>query len=101
MLRDVLSNFHNNYLSASDSDLKDNEFAFYARNDAAEIVRNTIQRPDLEVTVSVGQGNWAEIPWIGIFNPESTTTATNGIYIVYLFNTDMVGSFWNYALLSA
>ena len=89
MLRDVLSNFHNNYLSASNSDLKDNDFAFYARNDAAEIVRSTIQRPDLEVTVSVGQGNWAEIPWIGIFNPESTTTATNGIYIVYLFNADL------------
>jgi hypothetical protein len=37
---------------------------------------------------SVGQGNWAQVPWIGIFNKEITTSATKGIYIVYLLSAD-------------
>ena len=37
------------------------------------------------VTGSVGQGNWAMIPWICIFDRSITTTATKGVYIVYLF----------------
>lgn len=89
MLFDVLESFRNNYIAATKDELKDHSFALYARRDAAEIVRETIKRPDLKITVSVGQGNWAEIPWIGIFNPEITTSATNGIYIVYLFNSDL------------
>lgn len=36
-------------------------------------------------------GNWAELPWIGIFNPQITKTAQSGYYIVYLFREDMQG----------
>jgi 5-methylcytosine-specific restriction enzyme A len=38
---------------------------------------------------SVGEGNWADVPWIGIFDSEVTIGAQNGPYIVYLFSTDM------------
>jgi 5-methylcytosine-specific restriction protein A len=89
MLRDILGRFHNEFLKASHTELKGNDFANYARNDASEFVQQTIMRPDLKVTVSIGQGNWAEIPWVGIFNPEITTSATNGIYVVYLFSSDL------------
>ena len=37
---------------------------------------------------SIGQGNYAEIPWICIFNTRITTTATKGIYIVILYTAD-------------
>ena len=89
MLNDVLLKFRDDFGNASVRPLKDDAFANYARTDAASVVETTIDRPDLSVTVSVGQGNWAEVPWIGIFNPEITTTATNGIYVVYLFSTDL------------
>lgn len=44
-----------------------------------------------KVTGSIGQGQWAEIPWISIFLKDITISATNGYYIVYLFKSDMSG----------
>ncbi len=35
---------------------------------------------------SVGQGNWATVPWICIFDKRITTTAQHGVYIVYLLS---------------
>ncbi|MED4116304.1 MrcB family domain-containing protein [Priestia megaterium] len=40
---------------------------------------------------SVGQGQWAEIPWLCIFIKDLTISATRGYYIVYLFNADGSG----------
>lgn len=37
---------------------------------------------------SVGQGNWASVPWICIFDKRITTTAQRGEYIVYLLSED-------------
>lgn len=36
-------------------------------------------------------GNWAQLPWVGIFNPQITRSAQSGYYIVYLFREDMQG----------
>lgn len=88
-MRSIFENFAESYLPATSEKLKDHSFASFARHDVVKLVQENIGRPDLKVTCSVGQGNWAEIPWIGIFNPEMTTSATNGIYLVYLFNTDL------------
>ncbi|MCL2611203.1 MAG: DUF3578 domain-containing protein [Defluviitaleaceae bacterium] len=38
---------------------------------------------------SVGQGNWAEIPWVAIFDESISATAQQGYYIVFLFSADM------------
>lgn len=38
---------------------------------------------------SVGVGRWAEVPWIGIFNKNITTSAQKGFYICYLFGNNM------------
>lgn len=40
---------------------------------------------------SCGQGNKAMNPWVCIFDTRVTNTATYGIYIVYLFRSDMTG----------
>ena len=89
MVLEVLTKFRNEFIGASKTALKNNAFGNYARSDAKDIISAATDRPDLKVTVSIGQGNWAEIPWIGIFNPEITTGATNGIYLVYLFSADL------------
>jgi hypothetical protein len=44
---------------------------------------------DYEVHGSVGTGNWAFNPWVGVFDREITDTARHGYYIVYLFDADM------------
>lgn len=38
---------------------------------------------------SVGQGNWAAVPWLAIMNKSVTTSTQRGYYIVYLFSEDM------------
>jgi len=40
----------------------------------------------LVVEGSPGQGNWAAVPWISVFDPAITTSATRGYYVVYLFH---------------
>lgn len=53
-----------------------------------EIVRH---RPTLRVKMSVGQGNWASIPWIAFLDNRETGTTQNGVYPVFLFRHDMSG----------
>lgn len=38
---------------------------------------------------SAGKGNWAAVPWIGVFDSEISKSAQRGFYIVYLFSADM------------
>lgn len=41
----------------------------------------------LLIKASVGQGQWASVPWCAFFNPLITKSAQKGIFVVYLFNT--------------
>lgn len=41
------------------------------------------------VVGSGGKGNGAVCPWISVFDPDETTTAQRGMYVVYLFAADM------------
>ena len=68
--------------------LKGNEFADYVRSDLKQIFESVVLRQDLRIKASVGAGNWAEIPWIGLFNEQITTSATHGIYVVFLYSAD-------------
>jgi len=47
--------------------------------------------PFLKVRWSVGQGNWAKIPWIAVLDSRETATTQKGAYCVYLFRQDMSG----------
>ena len=47
-----------------------------------------ISREKHLITGSVGQGNWANVPWICIFDRSITTSATKGVYVVYLLSKD-------------
>ncbi|SFC72983.1 MrcB family domain-containing protein [Massilia yuzhufengensis] len=42
-----------------------------------------------KVEGSIGNGNIARVPWVGIFRKEITESAENGYYIVLLFSEDM------------
>ena len=42
------------------------------------------KRPDLVVSISVGQGNWATVPWIALLNTNVTNSTQEGIYVVFL-----------------
>lgn len=44
--------------------------------------------PQLQYTGSIGKGRLANIPWIGVFDERVTTTPTQGLYVVYLFDIE-------------
>ena len=86
--REVLATVFASYDSERLKPLKGSSFARWFSHDAAASLASILARPDLHFEGSVGQGNWAEVPWFGVFNPESTTSATQGVYVVYLFSAD-------------
>ena len=63
----------------------------FVRNEmTTEITRLPfIDHSQYVVTGSVGQGNWAAVPWLAIMNKDITTSTQSGYYIVYLFSEDM------------
>lgn len=44
---------------------------------------------NFKIEGSIGNGNIARVPWVGIFHRSVTTSAQNGYYIVLLFAQDM------------
>lgn len=49
----------------------------------------TADQDNLKIQGSIGQGNFANYPWIGIFNTKVSTGATVGYYIVLLISDDL------------
>jgi hypothetical protein len=47
------------------------------------------RRPDLLVNISIGQGNWAAVPWIALLNTKVTRSTQEGIYVVFLIATGL------------
>ena len=89
-LRDGVDKILKGYLTSKQETFAGNSMAEFIRNSIPQIIYDTseINQQEYLVTGSPGQGNWASVPWIGIFNRNITTTATRGIYIVYLFASD-------------
>ena len=50
-----------------------------------------LSRIKYKIKGSIGAGNLADIPWMCVFDQKITSTATNGYYIVFLFNAKMKG----------
>ncbi|WP_160032578.1 MrcB family domain-containing protein [Paenibacillus sp. An7] len=89
-LQAALSQVMNTYLQAKTEP--------FAQHPLGTLVRNTIpnQLVDLlsldehyKIQGSIGQGNWATIPWIALMDKRITQTTQKGEYIVYLFSEDM------------
>lgn len=79
------------YTKARSEALASNELARFVRNDMKQIFLNLpcIDSNEYNITGSVGQGNWAAVPWIAIMHKNITTSTQRGYYIVYLFSEDM------------
>ncbi len=92
MLKEQLLRILSEYQSVTNNPLKENELAGFIRNNIPETISQLASIPmSYKVQGSPGKGNWAEIPWIGLFDKEVTTSAERGYYIVYLFDAQMQG----------
>lgn len=90
LIRPVIEQLLNNYVKSKQEIFAEHIIGAYIRKDAPEALYQTglIDRQNYLITGSVGQGNWATIPWLSIFDKRITTTATQGVYIVYLLAED-------------
>jgi MrcB-like, N-terminal domain len=55
----------------------------------AERLRTTL--PQAKVKPSVGQGNWARVPWIAVLDPRETDSTQHGTYPVILIPENLEG----------
>lgn len=90
LIRPVIEMFLNNYAAAKLEIFTGHSFGNFIRNSAPEAIYKTglVDRKNYLIKGSVGQGRWSDVPWLGIFDKKVTTTATKGVYIVYLLAKD-------------
>ncbi|PDY45254.1 restriction endonuclease [Bacillus pseudomycoides] len=90
-LREKFLTVMHEYLEARTEKFAGHKLGSVVRNEMTiEITRlHFIDHNQYVVTGSVGQGNWAAVPWLAIMNKNITTSTQRGYYIVYLFSEDM------------
>ncbi|WP_237979657.1 MrcB family domain-containing protein [Bacillus thuringiensis] len=90
-LREKFLTVMNEYLQARTERFAGHKMGAVVRHEMpTEITRLPfINHNQYVVTGSVGQGNWAAVPWLAIMNKDITTSTQRGYYIVYLFSEDM------------
>lgn len=89
-LNESISFLFSNYVKATREPFANNVTGDYIRKTIPNnfFATGLIDKNIYDIKSSVGQGNWAQVPWIGIFRREITTSAMNGVYIVYLLSSD-------------
>jgi 5-methylcytosine-specific restriction enzyme A len=87
-LRNTLQTILTDYHKATAEPLEGHKLANFIRRAAANEVGEALGELGAGLTVegSAGAGNWAAVPWISVFDPAITTSATRGYYVVYLFH---------------
>lgn len=90
MLKELFTDFMDNYLISTSGKLEGHPIGTLVRHTIPEEIlkTNIINENDYIIKGSIGQTNWADIPWIGIFDKRITTSAKEGVYIVYLLSKD-------------
>jgi len=95
--RDGLEEILAHYASArANEPFKGNELrsTFKGVSGAIAATGAVSQRHTLMIKASMGQGNWAAIPWISLLDTRETETTQRGVYCVYLFREDMSGVYF-------
>ena len=89
-MREAIERFINEYETAKGETFAQHPFGAFVRSEIPQIIYSTgiVDSSQYMITASVGQGNWATVPWVCIFDRAITTTATKGVYIVYLLSKD-------------
>ncbi|MEG4407671.1 MrcB family domain-containing protein [Microcoleus sp. MON2_D5] len=91
-LRKSLEKIILEYPLVSKDNFKGHSFASYVRNVVPKSISASLELPEIySVKASAGNGSWAKVPWIAIFNNLVTESVQSGFYCVYLFRADFSG----------
>lgn len=90
-MREAFQRIAAEFNQAKEEPLANHPIAQFIRGEARDQVKAALSADyeSLLVTGSPGAGNWATVPWIAVFDPAVTDSATRGYYLVYLFSADM------------
>jgi len=88
MLRETLSRILTEFHQAREQTFGGNATANFIRTAGRTSLQQGLgtQYDNLKCYASAGAGNWATVPWLAVFDPIVTTSATQGYYLVYLFS---------------
>lgn len=92
-LQRILNTIASGWVQAKQEGFQNHPLAILIREDFRESVENIVNANNETylVKASPGAGNWADVPWLSILDPNITTTTQSGIYPVYLFRADGTG----------
>lgn len=90
MLAQHLFRLASDYVHERNNAFTGSHFAEFVRHDIPMEAKRQLQFEPVDYLVkgSVGQGNWAAVPWLAFLDPLITKTATKEFYVVYLINPD-------------
>ncbi|MCR8636827.1 MrcB family domain-containing protein [Paenibacillus radicis (ex Xue et al. 2023)] len=89
-LKEALSDILSTYIQAKRETFAGHRLGNLVRQTIpTELKKLPFIHSELKITGSIGQGNWATIPWIAIMDKRITETTRQGEYLVYLFAEDM------------
>ncbi|MBH0166750.1 DUF3578 domain-containing protein [Fictibacillus sp. 7GRE50] len=90
-IRPLLIKTMQDYLTARTEPLTNHPIGKLVRNELPNAICRLpfIDSNTYSVKGSVGQGNWATVPWLAILNKNVTPSTQRGYYIVYLFSENM------------
>lgn len=88
----------NEYLNEKTKPFSQNQLGYFVRHTITnEIKKLNFIDNKYKVAGSVGNGNWAGVPWIAILNKSITNSTQRGYYLVYLFCEDMNNVYLTFA----
>jgi len=92
-MKKLLEEIISGWPAATEEKFTNHPVAQKIRNDFPAVVKDFICQsyPSFIVKSSAGAGNWANVPWLSILDPNITTTTQDGVYPVYLFKADGSG----------
>lgn len=90
-IKEVLGDILGSYLVEKDKVFQNNQLANKIRGEYLKPLNDLLAGYGDRYILkgSPGQGNWADCPWIGIFDTIITSSAQSGYYLVYLFEKEM------------
>ncbi|POR00268.1 hypothetical protein AU468_09770 [Alkalispirochaeta sphaeroplastigenens] len=92
-LQQLLQEITGQWESAKNQPFTNHPLANKFRNEFVAAVKEIVSevKPEFKINGSVGAGNWANVPWLSILDPDVTKTTQDGLYPVYLFKSDGSG----------
>lgn len=92
LFKDYLLRVLTNYQTEKETQYSKNKLADFIRNEPLSIdIISNLDSTKYKISASAGNGQWAVIPWLSIYDRKITESAQKGYYIVYLFTADLSG----------